>query len=129
MRAYSQDLRDRVLNGLKRGEGPVEIAKRFEVSRIWVYRVGRRLKKEGLRNSLQIGGHRKSCVAEKEKKIRGWIKEKADVTLSEMCERLKKEGVFIKTSGLWHQLNKWNLTYKKNASRKRTRARRRGYPA
>lgn len=32
MAAYSQDLRDRVLKGLERGEGPTSIARRLEVS-------------------------------------------------------------------------------------------------
>ena len=35
MRAYSQDLRDRILNALERGERPTDIAARFEVSRVW----------------------------------------------------------------------------------------------
>ncbi|SDX18207.1 hypothetical protein SAMN05216317_1571 [Nitrosomonas eutropha] len=38
MHAYSQDLRDRILGALDRGEGPTAIARRFEVSRMWVYR-------------------------------------------------------------------------------------------
>ena len=33
MHAYSQDLRDRVLRALDRGDRPVAIAERFEVSR------------------------------------------------------------------------------------------------
>ena len=39
MQAYSQDLRDRVLGALERGESPTAIAERFEVSRVWVYQV------------------------------------------------------------------------------------------
>ena len=37
MQAYSQDLRERVLRALARGDRPTEIARRFEVSRVWVY--------------------------------------------------------------------------------------------
>jgi len=37
MQAYSQDLRERVLRALARGERPTEMARRFEVSRVWVY--------------------------------------------------------------------------------------------
>ena len=36
MQAYSQDLRERVLRAVERGESPTEIARRFEVSRVWV---------------------------------------------------------------------------------------------
>ena len=60
MDAYSQDLRDRVLRALERGDRPTAIANRFEVSRVWVYQVRNRLTQTGQRGSLPIGGHRRS---------------------------------------------------------------------
>ncbi len=39
MQSYSQDLRDRVLRALSRGDAPSAIARRFEVSRFYVYQV------------------------------------------------------------------------------------------
>jgi hypothetical protein len=39
MAAYCQDLRERVLCGLERGEGATAIARRLEVSVRWVYQV------------------------------------------------------------------------------------------
>jgi hypothetical protein len=39
MQADSQDLRERVLRALGRGDCPTEIARQFEVSRVWVYPV------------------------------------------------------------------------------------------
>ena len=39
MQSYSQDLRERVLWALDRGERPSSIARRLEVSRVWVYQV------------------------------------------------------------------------------------------
>jgi transposase len=122
MRAYSQDLRDRVLHALERGERPTDIASRFEVSRGWVHQVRRQLQAEGRRTSLPIGGHRRSLVAPLEAVLRAWIADKPDVTLAEMCERLASEnGVAIKVPALWHQLNKWGLSYKKNSARERAR--------
>jgi transposase len=47
MQAYSQDLRERVLRALDRGDRPTEIARRFEVSRIWVYQVRGREQETG----------------------------------------------------------------------------------
>jgi transposase len=123
MRPYSQDLRDRVLNALERGEGPIAIAKRYEVSRVWVYLVRKRLEREDKRTSLPIGGYRKSVVASLEGEIRSWIEAKPDATLAEMCERLLAEhGVRLKASALWHQLDKWGLSFKKNSARQRARA-------
>jgi hypothetical protein len=43
--------------------------------------------------------------------------------LSELSARLAKQDVLIKPGALWHQLNKWNLTFKKNPARQRARTR------
>jgi len=130
MHAYSQDLRDRVLWALERGERPSAIARRLEVSRVWVYQVGDRKQKTGLRTSLQIGGHRRSRIADMEPELRAWIEAEPDLALNQMCDRLAEKGVVIKSGALWHQLNQWNLTFKKNAARQRarTRGRNRGAP-
>jgi Homeodomain-like domain len=56
MRAYSQDLRDRVLRALGRAERPSDISRHFEVSRMWVYEVRRRWEEQGCRSSLPMGG-------------------------------------------------------------------------
>lgn len=81
MAAYSQDLRDRVLRGLERGEGPTHIARRLEVSRVWVYEVRNRMKATGERCSHQVGGYRRSRLADSEALLREWITERADLTL------------------------------------------------
>ena len=129
MQSYSQDLRDRVLRALERGDRPTDIAARFEVSREWVYDVKNRFEKEGLRHQLPMCGHRISRVADKESLIRGWIKERKDLTLCELCERLAEHGVTLTASALWYQLDKWNLSFKKNPARQRARARGRGQRA
>jgi transposase len=125
MQAYSQDLRERVLRALERGDRPTEIARRFEVSRVWVYQVRDRVQKTGERSSFQIGGHRRSRLAESEPVLRAWIVAEPDLTLAELQQRLAQRGLSIKVGALWHQLNKWHLTFKKNSARQRARARRR----
>jgi transposase len=123
MQSYSQDLRERVLWALDRGERPSLIARRLEVSRVWVYQVRNRAQKLGKRTSFQIGGHRRSRVAEMESVLRAWIEAEPDLALSELSARLAEQDVFIKPGALWHQLNKWNLTFKKNLARQRARTR------
>jgi transposase len=125
MRSYSQDLRDRVLRALERKERPTDIAARFEVSREWIYLVRNRLRDNGMRHSLQIGGHRVSRLAPFKHALHAWIKANADLTLAEIAARLKQQGVAINLPALWHQLNNWGLSYKKNAARQRARTRRR----
>ena len=127
MQSYSQDLRDRVIRALERGDGPVDIAKRFEVSRPWVYLVKKRFEESGNTRSLPQGGNRVSRIAPVEGLIRDWISKQPDLTLAELCERLAKElGIALKEPALWHQLNKWGLSFKKNSARQRAGARRRG---
>jgi len=125
MDAYAQDLRDRVLRALERGDRPTAIANRFEVSRVWVYQVRTRLKQTGQRGSLPIGGHRRSRLVGMEATLRAWLKETGDLTLAELCARLAEHGIAIKVPALWHQLDKWKLTLKKNPARQRARTRRR----
>jgi transposase len=123
MQAYSQDLRERVLRALDRGDRPTEIARRFEVSRVWVYQVRDRVQTTGQRSSLAIGGYRQSRLAEWEAVLRSWIAAEPDLTLAELQLRLAQQDVPIKIGALWHQLNKWNLTFKKNSARQRARTR------
>lgn len=113
MASYSQDLRDRVLRSLERGEGSTAIARRFEVSVRWVDEVKRRLHRNAERSSRQLGGYRISRVAAFEPQIRAWIAKEVDLTLAELCERLAEHGVIIKVPALWHQLDKWGLSLKK----------------
>jgi transposase len=123
MQSYSQDLRDRVLRALARGDGPSAIARRFEVSRFYVYQVRDREQESGVRTSFQIGGHRRSRLEAAEAVLRGWIAAEPGLTLAELQERLASQGIAIRIGALWHQLNKWNLTFKKNPARQRARAR------
>jgi transposase len=55
--------------------------------------------------------------------LRRWIAAEPGLTLEQLRERLAAQGIVVKVGALWHQLNKWNLTFKKNAARQRTRAR------
>lgn len=121
MAAYSQDLRDRVLNGLERGESASSIAHRLEVSLRWVYHVRSRYRQLGERSSQKLGGYRRSRIAHMEDQICGWINKEVDLTLSQLCDRLAEQGIVIKQTALWHQLDKWGLSFKKNAARQRAR--------
>jgi transposase len=122
---YPQEFRDRVLAALGRGEKASEIARRLEVSRQFVYQVRDRLVLDGERGVRQVGGYRRSVVEGMESTIRVWLKAEPDLTLQQLCDRLAAQGRVLKVPALWHQLNKWGLSLKKNPARQRARARRR----
>ena len=54
--------------------------------------------------------------------IRRWVQAEPDMTLAQLRQRLLKEEIAIKVPALWHQLDKWGLTLKKNSARQRARA-------
>ncbi|MCL2021506.1 MAG: IS630 transposase-related protein [Betaproteobacteria bacterium] len=129
MPAYSQDLRDRVLDALEREERPSRIAQRFVVSRSCVYQVRDRLLKDGKRTALQVGGYRRSRIEHLQLTLSSWIQEQSDLTLEEICVRLSELGIKIQLTAVWHQLDKWGLSFKKNPTRQRARTRRRAASA
>jgi transposase len=71
-----------VLLALDRGDRPTEIARRFDVSRIWVYQVRHWVEATGERSSLRIGGYRRSRLADSELVLRSWIAAESDLTLT-----------------------------------------------
>lgn len=125
MRSLSEDLRVRIIRARQRGEGSAAVAARFEVNIRTVQKLWKRYQETGSTLPGQHGGHRQSRLAPMESEIRAWIAQEVDITLAELCDRLADRGIEIKVPALWHQLNKWELTYKKNAARQRTRSRRR----
>lgn len=123
MRAYSQDLRDRALAALGRGESISSITQRLEVGRQWVYDVRDRLVLHGERGSQRVGGHRVSRVAGMQETIREWLQAEPGLTVQALCERLaERQRIKIKIPALWHQMNRWGLSLKKNPARQRARA-------
>jgi len=115
-----------VLRALERGERPSEIARRFEVTRIWVYQVKERFEKEGERCSHPMGTKRLSKATQAKDDLCAWIAKEPDLTLEDLVERLQEQrGIVMRVHALWHQLNKWGLTFKKNPARKRARTSRR----
>src|ERR1039458_5994002 len=88
MQSYSQDLRDRVLWAWERGERPTAIARRLEVSRVWVYQVGGREQKTGQRTGFKISGHRRLRGAGMLPGLRPGIEKEPGLSLAELCECL-----------------------------------------
>jgi transposase len=53
--------------------------------------------------------------------VREWLKKEPGLTLAQLCERLEQHHIAIKPPALWHQMNKWGLSLKKNPARQRAR--------
>ncbi len=123
MRSLSEDLRFRVIRARERGENSASVAERYEINIRTVQMLWKRYRETGEILPRQRGGYRVSRVASMERTLRAWIKAEVDLTLAEMCERLAEQGVSLTASALWYQLDKWNLSLKKNPARQRAVAR------
>lgn len=123
MRAYSQDLRRRIIRAREKGDSAQEISKRFEIHKRTVERYWSRYRKNGQASAEKMGGYRRSRLEKHDEILRRWIQEKADLTLVEIQERCDKRlGVSIGINALWHRLDHLGLSFKKNASRRRAKS-------
>jgi len=122
MRTYSGDLRERIVAAREQGHSAQEVARLFRVSKRSVERYWKKYLSTGAVEPKQRGGYRRSRLAEHDQRLRDWIKEKKDLTLAQLQERIARDlGVKLGTTALWHRLERLGLSYKKNAARRRAR--------
>ncbi len=113
-RAYSQDLRDRVLTATAEGFSARGAAERFGVGIKTVIEWVRRARETGEITGAQQGQLMGSKLDEHEAFLLGLVAEKDDVTLAEMQGRLRAErGVSTGTTTLWRFFDARGLTFKK----------------
>jgi transposase len=114
-RAYSQDLRDRVIDAaLKDDVSARGAAARFGIgvatAVVWV----RRARETGVRAAKPRGQPKGSKLDAHREAILGWIDAKDDITIAEIKERLVAErGVSAGVGTVWSFLDRCGLTFKK----------------
>lgn len=123
-KAYSDDLRRKLLEAHDEGEGTLEdLAERFRVSVGWAYKISAARTKTG-KMERQAGAKRgrvSKVTPEIENLIKGAVQARADITLVELQDQLREERQLPVSIGwLWNILNRLGLRYKKNAARRRT---------
>ena len=121
MRAYSNDLRERVIRASERGEEPLSIAKRLEVGFGWVYSVLRRYRATGNYEALPSNAGMKPKLSETDLELlRQTVQKHPDATLEELKDLT---GFSVSISTISRALNKrLQITVKKNYSPKRTKS-------
>ena len=114
-RAYSQDLRDRVIDAALSGASARQSAARFGIGEataiVWV----RRAREVGERAARKQGQPRRSKLDPHREYLLGRIAETPDLTISELLERLLAErSVRASRATLWTFLDRCGLTFKKS---------------
>src|ERR1700722_17054993 len=119
-RAYSLDLRERVVGAVAAGQTCRSVAKTFMVSVASVVKWSQRQRAVGSPAALKMGGHRPYLVGRE----RGWvlarIAEKPDLTPRALLKELADRGLVVSYYALWHFLHHEGVTLKKKPSRLRT---------
>jgi putative transposase len=118
MKAYSNDLRERVIKSVESGECNIpEAARRYKVSEPSIERWLARQRKTGTCAPLPHAGGPSRKLATAEAAIRAAVKAQPDATLQELCEVLEK-GTKIKSgpSMMYRELVRLKLPRKKSRS-------------
>jgi transposase len=120
MKAYSQDLRERIIEALEaHEESHAEIAERFAVSQPFVEKLWQRWRTTGSCAPQPHGGGRQRSLREAEGLIRAALTQQPGLTLAALCERVAQAGhrqVTTKTMCL--ELRRLKLPLKKSRLRR-----------
>ena len=121
--AYSMDLRTRVLKDADAGLSSKELAERYHVSRAWVDALKQRRRETGAFAPLKPTKFRGRALAAADvDRLSALVAARPDATLEEIRGALRTA---VGLTTIWRALNQLELTVKKNAARRRTRAARR----
>jgi transposase len=117
-KAYSQDLRDRVIAAVEEeGCSRREAARRYRISNAAAVRWHQAFR-QGRRGPLAQGGDRKSRLPQHAAWLLALIKAESDLTLAAVADRLLAEhGVKADAGMLSRFFNKHSISFKKNRLR------------
>ena len=113
-RAYSLDLRERVVAAVASGQSWRLVAKTFMVSVASVVKWSQRHRALGSPAARKMGGHRPYLVARERDWVLSRIAEKPDLTLRALLKELADRGLVVSYYALWHFLHHEGVTFKKN---------------
>jgi transposase len=115
--AYSMDLRTRVLIDADAGLSSKELAKRYHVSRAWVDALKQRRRETGLIEPRKQTKFRGRVLATQQQELAALVALRPDATLVELREALRTSAGL---ATIWRELDRLDLTVKKNDPRRRT---------
>ena len=116
MRAYSLDLRQRVLEALESGQTQPVVAERFSISLSSVQRYARLHREQGHLCCKPSPGKARSISDEQAPELEALVLSRTDWTLESLCEAWQQRtGRRLSTSALHRNLHWRALSHKKSA--------------
>jgi transposase len=112
MRAYSMDLRERVLADVDAGLGTKAVAEKYRVSRPWVRRLKQRRREEGRIGPRPCRNPRRPALEAHAARLVELVHETPDATLAELRTKLE---VSVSLPTLCRALRSLKLSFKKKS--------------
>ena len=128
-RAYSGDLRVRVIRAVEGGLSARAAARRLGVGESTATAWVGRWRRTGSSQAKSQKGRSRSPLAAHARWLLALIAEHADLTLEEIRERLAEQGVEAAVSSIWRFYDRHGISFKKNRARCGVAARGCGEPA
>lgn len=114
MRAFSQDLRERIIAALEAKASQRSVAERFQVSKAFVEKLWRRYRETGSCGALPRGGGRQRSLAGHDEVLRAQVADQSGATLEELCETVAAAvGVRVSAPTMCRELKRLSLPLKK----------------
>ena len=112
-KAYSVDLRSRVLEDYDGGARPVDLARQYRVARSWIYKMVSQRRETGHIEPLKGQRGPKPKLKAYHEQLQKIVAHCPDATLEELRQKLK---IQVGISTLWRALDELKLTLKKSHS-------------
>lgn len=123
VKAYSNDLRERVAQSVLSGRTVRETAQLFGVSVASAVKWSQRLRETGTAASRPRGGRRPRILAGEQAWILARMAEQPDLTMRALALELRERGFLtVSHNTVWKQLRAAGFSFKKNAVRRRAAA-------
>jgi transposase len=119
-RAYSLDLRERVVLAIGDGASCRSAAARFGVSVASAVKWSQRYRSTGSAAAKPMGGRRPFAVIGEREWLLARIAEKPDLTLRAILAELADRGVQVSYFTVWRFFEREGVTFKKKPARQRT---------
>jgi transposase len=118
-RAYSLDLRERVVAAVVGGESCRTVSATFKVSVASVVKWSQRYRATGSAAARPIGGNRPYVLASERVWLLKRIAEQPDVTLRALLAELAQRGIQVSYYAVWHFFEHEGISFKKKPARQR----------
>jgi transposase len=118
-RAYSHDLRERVVSAVASGQSCRAVAASFNISVASVVKWSQRFRATGSAAARRMGGNRPYVLAGERDWLLARLSETPDVTLRALLAELAERGVNVSYYAVWHFFEHESISFKKKPARQR----------